>query len=78
MLHEAAAATLMRALDHLTDQERRDHEALPADVTAIYASDEEVSALRERVESVREELRADAEAGHFLARLESLAARAVA
>ena len=78
MLHEAAAATLMRALDHLTDQERRDHEALPPDVTAIYASDEEVSALRERVESVREELRADAEAGHFLARLESLAARAVA
>jgi TRAP-type C4-dicarboxylate transport system substrate-binding protein len=76
MLHEAATATLARALDHLADQERRDQEALPPDVTAIYATDDEVTALRKRVEPVREELRAHPETGRFLELLETLAGRA--
>jgi TRAP-type C4-dicarboxylate transport system substrate-binding protein len=75
MLHRAAAATLARALDRLADQERRDREALPPDVTAIYASDDELTALRKRVEPVREELRAHPETGRFLERLETLAGR---
>lgn len=75
MLHQAAAATLARALDRLADQERRDHEALPPGVTAIYASDDELAALRKRVEPVREALRAHPETGRFLERLETLAAR---
>lgn len=78
MLHVAAAATLARALDRLADQDRRDHESLPPEVTAIYAADDEVIALRERVEPVREELRANPETGDFLRRLEVLAARAAA
>jgi TRAP-type C4-dicarboxylate transport system substrate-binding protein len=75
MLHEAATATLARALDRLADQERRDHEGLPPGVTAIYAADDEVIALRKRVEPVREELRAHPETGRFLERLETLAGR---
>ena len=76
MLYQAAGATLSRALDRLVDQERRDYEALPPDVTAIYAGDDELSALRERVEPVREELRTHPETGPFLDRLETLAGRA--
>ena len=78
MLEAAARATLARALDRLADQERRDHEALPPTVTAIYASDDDLSALRERVEPVREELRGHAETGRFLERIETLAGRAAA
>jgi TRAP-type C4-dicarboxylate transport system substrate-binding protein len=78
MLHEAARATLARALDRLADQERRDREALPPDVTAIYAADDELTAVRERLEPVREELRAHPETGPFLERLEMLAGRRVA
>jgi TRAP-type C4-dicarboxylate transport system substrate-binding protein len=77
VLREAAAATLGRGLDRLADQDRRDHEALTSDVTAIYAADHELTALRERVEPVREELRAHPETGHFLERLEVLAGRPV-
>jgi hypothetical protein len=44
-------------------------------VTAIYAADDEVIALRKRVEPVREELRAHPETGRFLERLETLAGR---
>jgi TRAP-type C4-dicarboxylate transport system substrate-binding protein len=73
MLHAACTGTLARALDHLADQEQRDHDALPPEVTAIYAADDELAAMRERVEPVREELRADPETGPFLARLEALA-----
>ncbi len=75
VLHEAAAATLARALDRLADQDRRDREALPPDVTAIYAPDDELIALRERVEPVREELRIHPETGRLLERLETLAGR---
>ena len=78
VLHEAAKSTLARALERLADQERRDYEELPSDVTAIYAADDELVALQERVEPVREELRAHPETGHFLERLELLAGRAVA
>ncbi len=73
MLQAASTATLARALDRLVDQARRDHEALPPDVTAIYAADDELLAIRERVEPVREELRAHSETGRFLERLEMLA-----
>ena len=73
MLHAASAGTLARALEHLADQERRDREALPPAVTAIYASDSDLAAIRERVEPVREELRAHPETGRFLERLEALA-----
>jgi TRAP-type C4-dicarboxylate transport system substrate-binding protein len=75
LLQEAAAATLARALDRLADQEQRDRDALPADVTAIYASEDELAALRERVAPVREELRSHPETGRFLERLETLAGR---
>ena len=78
MLHEAATATLARALDRLADQERRDREALPPDVTAIYAADDELIALRERVEPVREQLRIHPETGRYLERLETLAGLQVA
>jgi TRAP-type C4-dicarboxylate transport system substrate-binding protein len=72
MLHAASAGTLARALEHLADQERRDREALPPEVTAIYAEDADLKAMHERVESVREELRALPETGRFLERLEAL------
>lgn len=64
--------TLARALEHLADQEKRDREALPPAVTAIYASDDDLEAMRERVEPVREELRAHPETGRLLERLEAL------
>jgi TRAP-type C4-dicarboxylate transport system substrate-binding protein len=70
----AASRTLVRALDHLTDQEQRDLDALPPTVTAIYADDEQVAALRQRLEPVREELRADPATGPFLERLETIVA----
>jgi TRAP-type transport system periplasmic protein len=73
MLHAASAATLARALERLADQEQRDREALPASVTAIYAEDDDLEAMRERVEPVREELRALSETAPFLERLEALA-----
>ena len=75
MLRQAANATLARALERLVDQAQRDREALPPDVTAIYADDEELIALRESLEPVREELRAHPETGRFLERLETLAGR---
>jgi predicted transcriptional regulator len=74
MLHEAAARTLTRALDRLADQEQRDREAVPPQVTAIYAEDDEVAAIRERLAPVREELRRHPETGGLLERLERLAA----
>jgi hypothetical protein len=43
-------------------------------VTAIHADEDQIRALRERVEPVRDELRAHPETGHFLARLETFAA----
>lgn len=72
MLHEAAAGTLARALEHLADQEQRDRDALPPAVTAIYASDDDLEAMHERVEPVREELRAHPETRLFLERIEAL------
>lgn len=72
MLYEASARTLTRALDHLADQDQRDREALPAEVTPIYADDNDLAAIRTCVSPVREELRADPEAGRFLERLEAL------
>jgi hypothetical protein len=76
VLHVASAATLERALDRLVDQEQRDRESLPPDVTPIYADDEELIRIRESVEPVRAGLRADAETRPFLERLEMLAGRA--
>ena len=76
VLHVASAATLERALDRLVDQEQRDRESLPPDVTPIYADDEELTRIRESVEPVRAGLRADAETRPFLERLEMLAERA--
>jgi TRAP-type C4-dicarboxylate transport system substrate-binding protein len=72
MLHAAASRTLDRALDRLADQERRDRDALPPDVTPIYAEDAELEAIRERVEPVREELRTHPETAPFLARITTL------
>jgi TRAP-type C4-dicarboxylate transport system substrate-binding protein len=73
ILQVAAEATLRRALSRLADQERRDQEALPPSVTPIYAHDDDVIALRERVEPVREELRRNPKTRHVLERLEVLA-----
>jgi TRAP-type C4-dicarboxylate transport system substrate-binding protein len=70
----AASRTLVRALDHLDDQEQRDLDALPPTVTPIYADDDQVAALRQRLEPVREELRTDPATGHFLERLETIVA----
>ena len=75
VLHTASARTLSRALEQLADQELRDREAVPPDVTAVYADDEQVVAMRRRVEPVREELRSHPEAGHFLERLEAIVDR---
>jgi TRAP-type transport system periplasmic protein len=76
LLQEASARTLSRALVRLADQEERDREALPAAVTPVYAADEDLEAIRKRVEPVREELRAHPETGHFLRRIELVAAGA--
>jgi TRAP-type C4-dicarboxylate transport system substrate-binding protein len=75
VLEAASARTLTRALDRLADQERRDREALPPQVTPVYAGDAELAAMRARVEPVREELRTNPEAGRFLERIEELAGR---
>jgi TRAP-type C4-dicarboxylate transport system substrate-binding protein len=77
MLRAASSRTLERALDRLADQEQRDRAALPSEVTPVYAEDEDVVAIRERVEPVREELRALPETRGFLERLELLAGRTV-
>lgn len=69
MLQAASSRTLDRALDRLADQERRDREALPPEVTAVYADDAELEAMRERVDPVREELRNHPETAHFLERI---------
>lgn len=71
-LHAAAATTLRRALERLADQERRDWDALPTAVTPIYANDRDIDSLRECVEPIREELRANPTTSHFLERLESI------
>jgi hypothetical protein len=76
MLHAAAAGTLARALDRLADQEQRDRQAVPPEVTAIYADDDEVAGIRERLAPVREELRMHPEAGPLLERVEMLAGHA--
>jgi TRAP-type C4-dicarboxylate transport system substrate-binding protein len=76
MLRAGSAATLERALDRLADQERRDFEALPPDVTPIYAGDDELSEIRKAVEPVRAELQADPETSRFLERIELLAGHA--
>jgi TRAP-type C4-dicarboxylate transport system substrate-binding protein len=76
MLHAASAATLARALDRLVDQEQRDREAVPPEVTPVYADDDELIKIRESTASVREGLRADPETRPFLERLEVLAGRA--
>ena len=78
LLHAAAAKTLNRSLELLVDQEERDREAVPPDVTAIHADEDQLTALREQVEPVREELRAHPETGHFLERLETFASAGVA
>lgn len=75
MLQAASARTLARTLDRLADQAQRDRDALPPDVTPVYAEDADVQAIRERVEPVRKELRADPETGRFLERIEQLAGR---
>jgi TRAP-type C4-dicarboxylate transport system substrate-binding protein len=76
VLHTASAKTLDRALGQLADQGRRDREAVPPDVTAVYADDEQVAAMRRQVEPVREELRSHPETGRFLERIEAIAGRA--
>jgi TRAP-type C4-dicarboxylate transport system substrate-binding protein len=73
LLQVASSRTLTRALDRLADQERRDVEAVPEGVTPVYADDDQVVAIRERVAPVREELRAHPETGRFLERIELLA-----
>ena len=75
MLRAASSRTLERTLERLADQEQRDREALPPDVTPIYAEEDELAAIRERVVPVREELRANPETGRFLERIELLAGR---
>jgi TRAP-type C4-dicarboxylate transport system substrate-binding protein len=75
VLREASRRTLERALAHLTDQEQRDRDALPATVTAIFADDEELAALHKRVEPVRAELQNNPETASFLERIESLVTR---
>lgn len=74
LLAAAAAKTLTRSVDLLVSQEERDRDAVPPEVTAIHADEDQIRALRERVEPVRDELRAHPETGHFLARLETFAA----
>jgi TRAP-type C4-dicarboxylate transport system substrate-binding protein len=76
VLETASARTLSRALEHLADQETRDWESIPPEVTAVYADEDQVAALRLQVEPVREELRSYPETGHFLERLEGIAERA--
>jgi TRAP-type C4-dicarboxylate transport system substrate-binding protein len=75
MLHTASSATLARALDRLADQEQRDRDGLPPNVTPIYADDHQLAQIRESVEPVREELRALPETRPILQRLEALAGR---
>jgi TRAP-type C4-dicarboxylate transport system substrate-binding protein len=76
MLQAASSRTLARALDRLADQAQRDREALPRDVTPIYADDAALEAIRKRVEPVRDELRTNPETSSFLQRIELLAGRA--
>jgi TRAP-type C4-dicarboxylate transport system substrate-binding protein len=73
MLQAASSRTLTRALDRLVDQAQRDRDALPPEVTPIYADDDALEAIRERVKPVLEELRTHPETGRFLDRIERLA-----
>ena len=75
VLEIAARQTLSRSLEHLRDQEQRDLDALPASVNPIYASDEQVADLRERVEPAYEDLRRHPDTRSFMARLETIASR---
>jgi TRAP-type C4-dicarboxylate transport system substrate-binding protein len=75
VLETAAARTLDRALAFLADQRERDRELLPPTVTPVYAGEERVKELRDRVEPVYRELREHPETGSFLARIEAIAAR---
>lgn len=77
LLHAAARRTLDRALKHLDDQEQRDHDAMPTDVNPIIATDEQVAAIRERVEPVYEGLRSHPDTSAYMPRVEAIAARSV-
>lgn len=73
-LHEAGRRTLARALEHLRTQEQRDRDALPANVNAIFATPEDLTGLRERVEPAYADLRRHHETAGLLARVEKIAA----
>jgi TRAP-type C4-dicarboxylate transport system substrate-binding protein len=75
LLHTAAQRTLDRALEHLRDQEQRDLDALPATVNPIFADLEQIAGIRERVETVYEDLRSHPECRSFLERVEAIARR---
>jgi TRAP-type C4-dicarboxylate transport system substrate-binding protein len=72
---EAGRRTRARAIEHLSTQEQRDHDKLPAAVNAIYAAPEDVAGLRERVEPAYDDLRRHHETAAFLERVETFAAR---
>ena len=74
LLRDAAHETLTRALDELEHQEERDRDELPARVNVVLASDEQLGALRDRVEPVYEELRADPATRNGLERVERIVA----
>jgi TRAP-type C4-dicarboxylate transport system substrate-binding protein len=76
LLLDAARRTLTRALDELQDRERLDREELPAGVNVVVASDDQLRRLRERVEPVYENLRADPATRPGLERIEAIVARA--
>jgi TRAP-type C4-dicarboxylate transport system substrate-binding protein len=72
VLHAAARKTLARALEHLDTQAQRDTDAMPSAVTPIYATEDQLAGLRERVEPVWEELRTHAETGTYLDRVTAI------
>ncbi|HXH97499.1 MAG TPA: hypothetical protein VNH40_09850, partial [Gaiellaceae bacterium] len=72
MLQQAAQRTLERALEHLTDQDQRDLAAIPEKVNPVFATDEQLAAMRDCVEPAYDDLRRHRDAGAFLERLEGI------
>jgi TRAP-type C4-dicarboxylate transport system substrate-binding protein len=74
LLRDAADETLQHALTELEHQDERDREELPASVNMVLATDEQLRVLRERVEPVYDELRADVTTRSGLERIERIVA----
>lgn len=72
LLHEAARRTLARSLENLREQEQRDLDNMTPRINPIYASDDQVAGIRDRVEPVYGELRRHPETGPYMERIEAI------